>query len=134
MADSPDAADAWLATHDVATSAVVEGLPFPIELPVKPGNAEIVAWSPDHIEVHATGPGWLVLSEIVAPDWVATIDRRSGGIFATDLTLRGMYVPWGEHDITFDYQPRRVYAGVVISVLSVVAVGVALVVKRFRSR
>ena len=41
-----------------------------------------------------------------------------------------MYVPWGDHTITFDYQPRRVYAGVLISVLSVIAVGIALFVKR----
>ena len=114
------------------TSAVVEGLPFPIELPVNPGKVDIASWSPDHIEIHAAGPGWLVLSEIIAPDWTAAVDRDAADVFATDLTLRGVYVPWGEHVITFDYQPRRVYAGVLISVLSVVAVGVALVVRRFR--
>jgi hypothetical protein len=134
VAASPEAAGAWLETHDVSTSAVVEGLPYPIELPVKPGEAEIVAWSPDHIEIRAQGPGWLVLSEIIAPDWIATIDGEATDIFATDLTLRGVYVPWGEHSVTFDYQPRRVYAGVVISVLSVVAVSVALVVKRIIKR
>jgi hypothetical protein len=134
VAASPEAAGAWLETHDVSTAAVVEGLPFPIELPVKPGKAEIGAWSPDHIEIRAQGPGWLVLSEIIAPDWVATIDGEITQIFATDLTLRGVYVPWGAHNITFDYQPRRVYAGVLISVLSVVAVSVALVVKRIVKR
>ena len=134
VADSPEAAGAWLATHDVSTSAVVEGLPFPIELPVKPGKVEIAAWSPDHIEIHAAGPGWLVLSEIIAPDWTAAVDREATSVFATDLALRGVYVPWGEHVITFDYQPRRVYAGVLISVLSVVAVGAALVAKRVVKR
>lgn len=131
VADSPKAARAWLVTHDVSTSAVVEGLPLPIEWPVKPGRAEIVAWSPDHIALHADGPGWLVLSEIIAPDWVAAINGRATDVFATDLTLRGVYVPWGEQVITFDYQPRRVYAGVLISLLSVAAVSVALVLKRF---
>jgi hypothetical protein len=134
VADSPEAASAWLGTHDVATSAVVEGLPFAIEFPVNPGNADIVAWASDHIEVHATGPGWLVLSEIIAPDWVATIDGEAADIFATDLTLRGVFVPWGDHVITFDYQPRRVYAGIVISLLSVAAVSVAFTVKRFLKR
>jgi hypothetical protein len=134
VADSPEAAGAWLETHDVSTSAVVEGLPYPIELPVNPGQAEIVAWSPDHIEIRAEGPGWLVLSEIVAPDWAARIDGEPTVIFPTDLALRGVYVPWGEHTITFDYQPRRVYAGVLISVLSVVAVSGALAVKRFVKR
>jgi hypothetical protein len=130
IADLPEAAGAWLATHDVSTSAVVEGLPYPIELPARPGEVEILSWSPDHIELRANGPGWLVLSEIVAPDWVAAIDGEATQIFPTDLALRGIYLPWGEHVVTFDYQPRRVHAGVVISVLSVVAVSVALVVKR----
>jgi hypothetical protein len=134
VVDSPEAASAWLATHDVATSAVVEGLPYPIELPVKPGKTEIITWSSDHVEVQAAGPGWLVLGEIIAPDWVATVDRQAVNVFATDLALRGVYVPWGEHIITFDYQPRRVYAGVLISGLSVIAVGVALMVKRFVKR
>ena len=84
---------------------------------MKPGEVEIVSWSSDRADLRATGPGWLVLSEIVAPDWVATIDGEATDIFITDLTLRGVYVPWGEHTITFDYQPRRVYAGVLISVL-----------------
>jgi hypothetical protein len=134
VADSPEAADAWLASHDVSTSAVVEGLPDPIELPVNPGKVEMISWSPDHIELRATGPGWLVLSEIVAPDWIATIDQDVVDIFPTDLALRGIYVPWGEHVITFDNQPRRVYAGVLISILSVMAVGVALVLKRLLAR
>jgi len=130
VADSPEAAGRWLDGHDVSTSAVVEGLPYPIELPVKSGEVEIASWSPEHIDLRAVGPGWLVLSEIVAPDWVATIDDEATGIFATDLTLRGIYVPWGEHTVTFDYQPRRVYAGVLISMLSMVAISAALIVKR----
>jgi uncharacterized membrane protein YfhO len=76
----------------------------------------------------------LVLSEIVAPDWVATIDGETIEVFATDLTLRGIYVPWGEHAVTFDYQPRRVYAGVLISALSVVVVCGAAVAKRLVER
>jgi hypothetical protein len=134
IADSLEAASEWLTGHDVSTVAVVEGLPFPFELPVDPGRVEIVSWSVDHIELHAAGPGWLVLSEIVAPDWEATVDGDAVGVFATDLALRGVYVPWGEHVITFDYQPRRVYAGVLMSGLSVIAVGVALVVKKASQR
>jgi hypothetical protein len=130
VADSPEAAAAWLETHAVSTSAVVEGLPYPIELPVNPGEVEIVSWSPERIDLRVTGPGWLVLSEIVAPDWAAYIDGAATEIFPTDLALRGIYVPWGDHAITFDYQPRRVYAGVLISVLSVVVVCGAAVTKR----
>ncbi len=84
--------------------------------------------------MQTTGPGWLVLSEIIAPDWVATVDGEATEIFATDLTLRGIFVPWGDHTIVFDYQPRRVYAGVLISVLSVIAVLGAVALKRVAKR
>ena len=131
VAASPDEASAWLTAHDVSTAAVVEGLPLPIEWPVSPGKVNLYDQSADHIEMRATGPGWLVLSEVIAPDWVARIDGEAVDVFPTDLTLRGVYVPWGDHTVTFDYQPRRVYAGVIISVLSVIAVGAAMLVKRF---
>ena len=134
VAANAEAADRWLETHDVASSAVVEGLPQSIEWPAKPGEAQIAEWSADHIEVHATGPGWLVLSEILAPDWYAKVDEAPAVILPTDLALRGVYVPWGTHTITFDYQPRRVYAGVLISVLGVIAVGIALLVKEIVKR
>jgi uncharacterized membrane protein YfhO len=75
-----------------------------------------------------------VLSEIIAPDWTAAIDGVPTQIFPTDLALRGVYVPWGEHTIAFDYQPRRVYAGVLISLLSAAAVGAVLIGKRFLKR
>jgi hypothetical protein len=134
VAASAEGASLWLTTHDVSTAAVVEGLPLSIEWPVSPGKVKVFDQSADHIEMRATGPGWLVLSEVLAPDWVATIDGATVDIFPTDLTLRGAYVPWGDHTITFDYQPRRVYAGVLISVLSVMAVGAAMLVKRVGKR
>jgi hypothetical protein len=134
VAASPEAASVWLTTHDVSTVAVVEGLPLPIEWPVAPGKVNLYDQSVDHLALRATGPGWLVLSEVIAPDWVATIDGETVDIFPTDLTLRGVYVPWGDHTIIFDYQPRRVYAGVLISVLSMIAVGAAILVKRSNKR
>lgn len=134
VAASPEAANAWLTVHDVSAAAVVEGLPVPIDLPVSPGRANLIDYAADHIKIKATGPGWLVLSEVIAPDWEAAIDGAPVDVFPTDLTLRGTYVPWGDHIITFEYQPRRVYAGVLISLLSVVAVGAALGIKRFKQR
>ncbi len=131
VAASPEAASAWLTTHDVSVAAVVEGLPLPIELPAAPGIAQVIDQSADHSEIKATGPGWLVLSEVIAPDWDARLDGETVDVLPTDLTLRGVYVPWGDHTITLDYQPRRVYAGVLISMLSVMAVGITLFIKRW---
>jgi hypothetical protein len=111
---------------------VVEGLPYPFQVPTPTHDAPIEDLRADYLRLHATGPGWLVLSEIAAPDWIARLDGQPVDIFITDVTLRGVYVPWGDHTIEFEYQPGRVYAGVAISLLSALACAVALGVKRVR--
>jgi hypothetical protein len=131
VAATPDDAARWLSTGNVTGAAVVEGLPWPIELPAQPHDAQIIDWQADHIAVKTSGPGLLVLSEIDAPDWIATIDGEPTAIYATDLTLRGVFVNWGEHTIELSYQPRRVSAGLLISGLSVAACAIALGIKRF---
>ncbi len=132
----PDAAAAahWLDTNEVRDAAVVEGLPQSIDLKIVPHEAQIVFEQSDRIEVQASGPGLLVLSEVFAPDWVATIDDQPAEIFPTDLTLRGVVLPWGDHTIVLAYQPKRVYAGVLISVLSLFACAAALVIRKIYQR
>jgi hypothetical protein len=132
----PDAKAAaeWLATHEVSEAAVVEGLAQPIDLNITPHEAPIVSAQPDRIEVKTSGPGLLVLSEVYAPDWIATVDDQLAEIFPTDLALRGVVLPTGDHTIVFTYQPTRVYAGAFISILSLLACSVAIGVRKFGRR
>ncbi len=127
-----EAAARWLDNNEVTAAVVVEGLPRSIDLKIQPHTAQIVSAQPDRIEVQASGPGLLVLSEIVAPDWIATIDDQPAEIFPADLALRGIVLPWGDHKIVLSYQPKRVYAGVLISALSLLACAVAIGVGKFR--
>ncbi len=80
----------------------------------------------------AQGPGWLVLSEVIAPDWVATIDGERADLLPTDLTLRGMYVPWGTHTVELTYQPKCVYAGMLPSFFSLIVCGAAIAFASFK--
>ncbi len=132
VAAGVDEALDWLKTNDVSQAAVVEGLPYAFHVPSQPHAADIERWQADDIRVRVTGPGWLVLGEVAAPDWLATLDGQPTDIFLTDVTLRGVYVPWGDHLIEFAYRPRRVYAGLLISVLSLAAIGVALGIRRMQ--
>jgi hypothetical protein len=129
-AATPEVVAQRLATSSISDTAIVEGLPFPFELPVQAQAAQVVEWQADRIKVKATGPGWLVLSEVYMPDWSAQVDGEPTAIYPTDLALRGVFVNWGEHTIEFDYQPRRVYAGLLITVLSALACVIALMMKR----
>jgi hypothetical protein len=134
VAATPEVAAQRLATFSISDTAIVEGLPFSFELPAQSHEAQIVEWQADRIDVKATGPGWLVLSEVYMPDWSAQVDGGPAVIYPTDLALRGVFVNWGEHTIEFNYQPRRVYAGLLITVLSALACVIALVLKRMGHR
>ena len=130
VANSPDEAAKWLTSAALAEAAIVEGLPYPIELSTTPRAPRVIEWQADQITIEAEGPGLLVLSEVNAPDWTATLDGAATTIFATDVALRGVYVPWGAHAIELTYQPKRVYAGALISVLSVIACAGGLLIQR----
>lgn len=55
-------------------------------------------------------------------------------MFATDVALRGVYVPWDTHIIEWVYQPKRVYAGGLISLLSLIACSLGLALVRRERR
>ncbi len=129
VAADPAAAAQALTTVSLKDTAIVEGLPFPFELPIQAQQTQIVEWQADRIKVQVTGPGLLVLSEVDAPDWIAAIDNVPTAIYPTDVTLRGVFVPWGDHTIELRYEPRRVYAGLIISALSGVACAAALIIR-----
>ncbi len=115
VARSPNDAVQWLTSAAVNDAAIVEGLPYPIELNAPIGEVRLLETSADRLKYQANGPGLLVLGEVYAPDWTATLDGEPTAIFPTDVALRGVYMPWGTHTIELTYQPKRVYAGLLIS-------------------
>jgi hypothetical protein len=133
VATDQQAAVRWLneTNKEFSAAVVAEGLPGPLSLPIQPHEAQVINWQADQIEVRASGPGLLVFGEVYAPDWIATIDGEPTEIFPTDVTLRGVVLPWGAHTVELSYQPKRVYAGLLISVLSLFACAVAIGVRRF---
>lgn len=48
--------------------------------------------------------GFLVLNDAYYPTWTASIDGNQTTLIRTDLALRGIYVPKGEHTIQFTIQ------------------------------
>src|SRR3989304_766362 len=99
VAANAAAARQWLMARSTSDSAVVEGLPASIDFAIQPYEAPIVSAQADRIEVRASGPGLLVLSEVYAPDWQAQLDGAATAIYPTDLTLRGVLLPPGDHTV-----------------------------------
>jgi hypothetical protein len=82
--------------------------------------AQIDSWSPNRIQLTASGPGMLVLSEISYPGWKVWVDGREMQPTAPYGLLRGVELGSGNHTILFVYQPLSVFAGLGASLLAIV--------------
>jgi hypothetical protein len=74
-------------------------------------EAHIVEWTPNRISVEAEGPGLLVLSEVYDPDWHARMDGIATEMVRVEGILRGVYLEYGQHHVTFTYWPAGLWAG-----------------------
>lgn len=72
------------------------------------GEVSIVKYSPNTVIVHTqnSNEGFLVLTDTFYPTWRAVLDKESQhaaklSIFRTDYNFRGVYIPKGNHTVTF---------------------------------
>src|SRR5207253_43771 len=94
------------------------------------GHAEITKYDPTRVELRtdSDGDSILVLSENHYPGWRAYLDGRGVDVMRVDYNLRGVTVPAGHHEVNFIYRPKSVMIGLLISMLT----AVALIVLSFR--
>jgi hypothetical protein len=96
------------------------------------GSAQIVAYAPEQIRLQVdvqtvdNEPALLVLSDAYYPGWQATIDGIDTPIYATNHLFRGVFVPSGEHDVTFVYRPQSWQRGLWTSLVGLVILVVLL--------
>lgn len=95
-----------------------------------PESAEVIENAPElmRIAAHASAPGLLVVSEVAASGWRATVDGRPAPILVTDGVLRGIPIPAGDHVVTLRYRPTNLVVGTMVSVLVGIGMSAALVV------
>ncbi len=97
--------------------AVVEGLPSFTTQPAAGDHAEIVAYTPERVEIQTrnTNRALLVLSDSAYPGWTATVDGQPSLIYTTNYLFRGIDLPPGEHTVLFQYQPMSWRRGLWLS-------------------
>jgi hypothetical protein len=104
----------------------------PNELPSLPGgpispdaSARLLEEEPNRlvIETQSATPALLVVSEVIYPGWVATVDGQKTPIHATDFILRGIGVPAGTHRVELRYTAPAARNGALISLLSLGIIG-----------
>jgi hypothetical protein len=77
---------------------------------------------------HSTTPQFAVMSEVYYPlGWNAFIDGKKADYVKTDYVLRAMYVPAGDHEIEFRFEPKSYYTGRMITIIANLLVMLALI-------
>jgi hypothetical protein len=103
--------------------------PIPLSQDTATSDAQIVDYSPMRVTVHASmrADGYLVLSDTYYPGWKCEVDGVAAPIYQANYLFRAVYLPSGEHRITFTYEPVALWTGSAIS-LSAFTVTCAMII------
>ena len=101
-------------------------LAAPLEIALEPAStgtaedASVEQYSARHIllKVRAGSRGLLVLSEMYYPGWEVRVNGHREKVYEVDGGLRGVIVPQGDSRVTFEYVPRSVIIGGLLSILA----------------
>jgi uncharacterized membrane protein YfhO len=74
------------------------------------------------LETDSDSDGILVFSEIDYPGWQATVDGREVPILRANTALRAVPITAGIRSVEMVFRPWTVFAGLAVSVLTLIAV------------
>ncbi len=86
-------------------------------------------WEAERIVLEVEGPGRLILAEVVYPGWQVWVDGVKKTVEVEHGILRAVTLPAGQHRVEFLFRPWSIYAGVLVSALTL-AFLVARMLKR----
>lgn len=61
------------------------------------------------VDVEAAAPAWLVVNEVIAPGWVATVDGAEIPLLRANGLFRAVCVPAGQHAVAFRFSPLHLW-------------------------
>ncbi len=109
---------------DFRRTALVEDEIVPLDAPsgAVSESATFTAYEPDRLtlEVTSDGSGLLVLSEIYADGWTATVDGAHAEVAPVNGALRGVPIPDGTHTVTLAFEPPGLEAGYALGIITVI--------------
>jgi len=81
---------------------------------------DFLSYTPNRIELETNTirPGLLVLSEAYHPDWRAYIDGKAVPVYPANILMRSIFLPEGKHHVTFAFRPFWFYAGITVTLIS----------------
>ncbi|MEP6583554.1 MAG: YfhO family protein [Ginsengibacter sp.] len=77
---------------------------------------------------HSRSPQFVVFSEVYYPaGWNAFVDGNKADYAKTNYVLRGMYVPAGDHEIEFRFEPTSFTTGKAITIIANILVFLSMI-------
>lgn len=94
-----------------------------LTIPENDSQAEIVRYEPTRVSIKTKTerPGFLVLSDPFYPGWRAYIDGKESEILLTNYFIRSVFLPPGEHNVLFKYEPTSYKVGAWLTLLGLSA-------------
>ena len=112
---------------------LLEGPPLAQESAAPESTAEILPGeTPNRVQIqtHASEPGLLILADAYYPGWQADIDGAPASVYPVDGLLRGVHVEAGFHTVTFTYRSSALQQGAMVSVIALLCLFLAALVRR----
>jgi hypothetical protein len=120
----------------VASGRSVVEAPLPGGYAPPRGEARVVRDEPERVVVSATsdGPGLVVLNDVYAAGWRATVDGRAAEILPANYMARGVWIPAGAHEVVFTYRTPLLREGWALFCAAFLGVGLWALVRARRPR
>ena len=95
-------------------------------------RTRLTSSGPNHVrvELSASRPGYLVLTDTYYPGWIAEVDGVPSPIIRANAMFRAVAVPTGEHRVEFRYRPSSVRSGLMVTAAGLVLAGLLAVPRR----
>lgn len=79
------------------------------------------------ISVDSETPGWLIVSDVWYPGWVAYLDGGQARLYRGDYLFRAVQLPAGQHLVILQYVPKSFWFGCILSLASGIGLIILLV-------
>jgi hypothetical protein len=91
-----------------------------------PGNVQWISRKNASVQlkVESATHSVLVLSQVFYPGWKAFVDGKQTAVFPADYALTGIAIDPGSHDVVFKFDPLSFKAGLLLSAVTALIVGV----------
>ncbi len=109
------------------------GVVLPDKAPDNP-QAQVTSFTPETVTIRTTSatPAILSVSLVYYPGWQATVDGQAAPLLRADTALTAIPVPAGDHTVQLVYRPQSYTIGAMISILTLLVIGVLGLAATFR--